>query len=209
MHTLAGHTDTVTSAAFSPDGTLVVTASNDSTAKVWDVATGNEVHTLAGHTDTVTSAAFSPDGKLVVTASDDSTAKVWDVATGNEVHTLVGHTGAVYSVAFSPDGALVVTASDDSTAKVWDVATGDEAAHPGRPHGYGLLGGLQPGRRAGGDGQLGQHALRCGTWRRVKKLHTLAGHTGSIFSAAFSPDGALVVTASWDNTRQGVGCGDG
>ena len=50
----------------------MVTASGDNTAKVWDVATGEEVHTLAGHTDWVTSAVFSPDGKLVVTASWDT-----------------------------------------------------------------------------------------------------------------------------------------
>ncbi len=119
VYALAGHTGPVTSAAFSPDGALIVTAGDDGTAKVWDVATGTELHTLAGHTAGVTSAAFSPDGALVVTASDDNTAKVWDVATGDEVYTLAGHTGPVTSAAFSPDGALVVTASDDNTARTW------------------------------------------------------------------------------------------
>ncbi len=72
--TLAGHTDAVESAAFSPDGTKVVTASLDSTAKIWDVTTGALLYTLAGHTNALYSAAFSPDSTTVVTASRDRTA---------------------------------------------------------------------------------------------------------------------------------------
>ncbi len=68
------------SASFSPDGTRLVTASKDRTAKIWDVLTGNCLHTLQGHTSFVNSASFSPDGTKVVTASVDKTAKIWDVA---------------------------------------------------------------------------------------------------------------------------------
>ena len=71
-----------TTAAFSPDGTRIVTASVDKTARVWDAATANELAVLRGHEGGVTSAAFSPDGTRIVTASDDKTARVWDAATG-------------------------------------------------------------------------------------------------------------------------------
>ena len=74
---LQGHTDRVPSAAFSPDGKRVVTASVDKTARVWDAETGQPVASLQGHTDQVHSAAFSPDGKRIVTAIGDSTARVW------------------------------------------------------------------------------------------------------------------------------------
>jgi WD40 repeat protein len=77
---LAGHTDRVHSAAFSPDGTRIVTASRDGTAKLWDAATGRALANLTGHRNTVVSAQFSPDGTRVVTASDDKTARVWDVS---------------------------------------------------------------------------------------------------------------------------------
>ncbi len=108
------------SAAFSPDGARVVTASND--ARVWDAATGKEIAMLRGHVQPVVlSAAFSPDGARVVTASDDRTARVWDAATGKEIAVLRGHEGSVASAAFSPDGARIVTASDDRTARVWDM----------------------------------------------------------------------------------------
>jgi len=117
--TLRGHSGGVWSAAFSPDGTKIVTASSDKTAKVWDAATGKELATLRGHTNSVTSAAFSPDGTKIVTASYEGTAKVWDAATGKELATLRGHTSVVESAAFSPDGTKIVTASWDGTARVY------------------------------------------------------------------------------------------
>jgi dipeptidyl aminopeptidase/acylaminoacyl peptidase len=73
------HQNRVRSAAFSPDGTRVVTASRDKTARVWDAATGKPVTGPLAHQDEVGSAAFSPDGTRVVTASGDQTARVWDV----------------------------------------------------------------------------------------------------------------------------------
>ncbi len=83
----------VYSASFSPDGSRIVTASQDKTAKVWDAKSGAEVLTLKGHTGAVHSASFSPDGSRIVTGSDDKTAKVWDAKSGAEVLTLKGHTG--------------------------------------------------------------------------------------------------------------------
>ena len=119
-----GHTGAVNSAAFSPDGTRIVTASNDKTARLWDAKTGAALATLSGHTDTVWSAAFSPDGTRIVTASDDNTARLWDAKTGAALATLSGHTDTVNSAAFSPDGSRIVTASDDKTARLWDAKTG-------------------------------------------------------------------------------------
>ena len=69
----------MTSAAFSPDGARIVTASYDKTARTWDAATAKEIAVLRGHVNSVTSAVFSPDGARVVTASQDGTARIWDV----------------------------------------------------------------------------------------------------------------------------------
>ena len=80
LHTLAGHEDAVYSAAFSPDGQRIVTASWDQTARIWEAETGRQLHTLAGHEELVFSAVFSPDGRRILTASDDKTARIWDVA---------------------------------------------------------------------------------------------------------------------------------
>src|SRR5271165_7040678 len=75
---LEGHGSPVWSAAFSPDGTRVVTASHDTAARVWEAASGRLVAELKGHCGWVSSAAFSSDGARVVTASEDTTARVWE-----------------------------------------------------------------------------------------------------------------------------------
>ena len=124
--TLSGHSDTIESVSWSPDGKRLATGSLDKTAKVWDAETGKEVLTLSGHSDWVKSVAWSPDAKRLATGSDDRTAEVWDAGTGKEVLTLSGHRNFVVSVAWSPDGQRLATTSGDKTAKVWDAGMGKE-----------------------------------------------------------------------------------
>ena len=124
IFTLKGHTHIVSSVAFSPDGTRIVTGSEDKTAKVWDARSGAPVLDLKGHTGVVMSVAYSPDGTRIVTGSVDKTAKVWDARTGASLLDLKGHAYLVSSVAFSPDGTRIVTGSWDKTAKVWDARSG-------------------------------------------------------------------------------------
>ena len=134
LATLAGHENEVMSAQFSPDGTRIVTASSDGTARVWDAASGKEVATLRtadrhGKLDLwVLSAQFSPDGMRIVTASNDKTARVWDAASGKVQATLAGHEAGVRSAQFDPEGTRIVTASSDQTVRVWDAASGKVVA---------------------------------------------------------------------------------
>ena len=101
--TLAGHTDRVIAASFSPDGTRVVTASEDKTARIWNAATGQPIATLAGHTVGVYAASFSPDGTRVVTASDDQTARIWPVASEYMQGLIRARTPLCLSVPFRRD----------------------------------------------------------------------------------------------------------
>jgi TPR repeat protein len=116
---LSGHAGIVYVAAYSPDGTRIVTASDDKTARIWDARTGAQLAVLSGH-DRINFAAYSPDGSRIVTASDDTTARIWDARTGAELAVLSGHSDHADFAAYSPDGSRIVTASGDKTARIWD-----------------------------------------------------------------------------------------
>ena len=176
---LEGHEGGVNSAAFSPDGTRIVTASDDGTARVWDAATGAQVQELGGHEHEVTTAAFSPDGTRIVTASDLGTARVRDAATGAQILGFDGHEDWVLSAAFSPDGARIVTALGDGTARVWDVATGAAIL-----------------QFEGDEGRVQGPAFA------PDGLQIITVSEEGVRSAAFSPDGTRIVTASEDGTAR-------
>ncbi|MEI6778677.1 MAG: hypothetical protein WCK70_17390, partial [Chloroflexales bacterium] len=188
---LHGHTDSVVSAVFSPDGQRILTASTDHTARLWD-AQGQILATLKGHTGFVTSAIFSPDGQRILTASDDNTVRLWD-ATGMPLATLSGHTRGVRSAVFSPNGQRILTASDDNTARLWDAAGTPLATLIGHTNSV-VSAVFSP------DGQRILTASKDSTARlwdaSGQPLTTLNGHTGGVNSAVFSPDGQRILTAS-------------
>src|SRR6476660_9648631 len=87
-------------AAFSPDGTRVITASDDNTARVWNPGTFEVITVLKGHLKTVWSAAFDRDGTRVITASEDKTAGIWNARTGELLTVLNGHSKSVDAAVF-------------------------------------------------------------------------------------------------------------
>jgi WD40 repeat protein/serine/threonine protein kinase len=139
IRTFAHKNAMVNGVAFSPNGSLLASASADKTIKVWDVAGGREVHSLNGHTSDVWTVVFSPDGSLLASTSDDGTVRLWAAATGKFLHTLEGHVGYHCGVAFSPDGRSLASVTPDGKhryrVRVWDVATAKETdlALPSQP----------------------------------------------------------------------------
>jgi WD40 repeat protein/uncharacterized caspase-like protein len=128
VHTFGGRaTNSMWSAALSPDKTHAATGHIDGAVKLWDLASGQTVRTL-WHSRSVDTVVFSHDGKKLLSGSEDATMKLWDAETGQAIRTFAGHSGAVKSVAFTPDEKRVISAGDDSTARVWDAATGEQLA---------------------------------------------------------------------------------
>src|ERR1017187_5967912 len=190
------HADKVTAVAFNQHGTLLATASNDNTARLWDTASSHEL-TRMTHDGAVHALAFSPDGTRLATASNDNTARLWDTETGHEL-TRMTHDGAVHALAFNLDGTHLATASWDSTARLWDTETGHELTRMQHndlvwsvafnPDGSRLATASNDKTARLWDTDTGQEV---GRW-----TFGLA-----VRSAVLRPDGARLGTASWDSAR--------
>jgi WD40 repeat protein/tetratricopeptide (TPR) repeat protein len=203
---LRGHERVVMGAAFSPDGTRVVTASGDG-ARIWDANSGNVIVILDSSAAPVSSAAFSPDGSRVVTATGKFSAlegrkgHIWDAATGKTIAVLEGHQSPLLSAAFSPDGARIVTASFDGTARIWEASSGKEiAVLKGHDRPVNLAAFSPDGSRVVTASQ--DQTARIYDAENGAEKAVLRGHEDVVNSAAFSPDGAHVVTASSDGTAR-------
>jgi WD40 repeat protein len=119
VRVLEGHTGWVFAVAYSPDGSQIVSGSNDKSLRVWNAGTGEVVKVTKGQTDDVSAEACSPDGSHVAFGSDDHSLLVRDLATGGIVG--IGHTSSVFAVAYSPDGSHIVSGSADQTVRVWNL----------------------------------------------------------------------------------------
>lgn len=119
---MKGHTAAVEGVAFSPNGQLLATGSQDNTVRLWDVATGRpHGRPLIRHSEAVSRVAFSSDSNLLASTSADTSIQLWDVATGQPFGpTLRGHEGSAWGVAFSPDDQLLATAGGDGEARLWN-----------------------------------------------------------------------------------------
>jgi tetratricopeptide (TPR) repeat protein len=123
---LARKTVAIRDAAFAPDGKRAVSASEDGTLRLWDLAGKKTLRTFTGHDGAVFCAAFTADGKRLFSGGVDRSLRLWDVESGRQQAEWYGHDAAISCLSIAPDGARVLTGSADGGALCWDVPTGRE-----------------------------------------------------------------------------------
>jgi WD40 repeat protein/serine/threonine protein kinase len=224
--TFTGHHAEITAVAFSFDDQFAFTGDSNGRGRLWDLkspATGGTVQKI--HARGITAAVFLPHGSGLLTASGDNTVAQWDVATGAQGLSLsprqvLRHPDAVSSVAASADGSFAVTTCADETVRLWDLERGEITAMilAGRGHSVQLmdaqngaevlqwreseLAKLRERRRLTLSAISGGQSPGAGKQevdreiRRLDELEQLVTGKEVINSAAFSPDGSLVVTTS-------------
>lgn len=201
---LNGHTNTVDSVKFLPDGKRLVSGSWDGLIILWDITTGEQLRVYEGHTGRVYKLALSADGSRFLSASADGTVKLWDTETGAMIREFnhraaPDETTEINGVDFNPDETRFVTGASDRKVRVWDVHTGDVLLT--------LQGHTDTVNETiySPDGTL----IASSSWddsihlwdaATGEPVRTITGHAGNTFGLAFTADSTALLTTSQDMT---------
>lgn len=195
--TMEGHTNWVRSIAFSSNGKILASASDDKTVMLWNISTGKRLRTLEGHKQRVWSVAISPDCNTIASGSEDKTIRLWRLDTGECYKVLEKHINWVRCVRYSPDGSILASGSSDSSVILWDAKSGQYLktlqSHTARVRSIAFS---QDGKilaSSSDDCKIILWDIESG-----KELKTLIGHKSWVRSVAFHPSRNLLASAGED-----------
>ncbi len=195
---LAGHTDSVRSVRFSPDGKTLATVGNDHTLRLWNADKGTPLGTRKEHAAEVNAVAFNPDGRTLVTGGADRTVRVWS-ADGSPRTVLAKSSSGVTALAFSPDGSTFATGNGDGKVQLWDADTGglrtNFDGHEGVVYSLAFSPDGDTLATSSTDQTVRLWDVNLGTADR--ELDT---PETQVFGVAFSPDGRSLAGVSEDST---------
>ena len=191
-----GHTGQINAAVYSEDGSKVLTASDDHTARIWDAHNGTTLTPILQHDDEVLSAAFSADGTLVVTGTGAGKVSLWNAFTGKALYAPFALSGEVVAVAFSPDGTTIAAGTGNGALCSWNVRSGKALYVPILYHQdvFAVTFSRDGTQLLVATGETSADLRDAHTGVRLARLR----HKNAVYSAVYSTDGKKIVTASQD-----------
>ena len=195
---IAAHDRWISAVAWSSDGRVIATGSDDQSIKLWDAASG-ELQSQRRGPAAITALAFHHDGKQLAAGTWKGEFLVWRIGEAQRTVSLAAHTENITALAFSPDGSKLVTGSGDDSAKIWEVATGKHLLTIKLENEYDVtcVAFSPDGKQVVlGDGE---NTLRVCDARSGEQLVSLVGHEEAVSSVAYL-NNQRIVSGSWDDT---------
>jgi WD40 repeat protein/serine/threonine protein kinase len=205
----AGHLASVNAVAWSPDGRLIASGSDDTFVQIFDAQTGQRQVIYSGHTEEVAAVGWSPNGKSIASGGEDKTVQVWNAASGAKLLSFTGHTDRVNGVSWSSDNQLIASGGEDKSVQVWS-ASNAAVSFDFLGHTAGVLCvGWQPDNSSVASGSW-DGTLR--DWATVQhgehfnagdQIFSYGGHgKNEVNALAWSPNSAFIVSVGADQTAQ-------
>ncbi len=195
---LTGHTNVVRDVCVSGDGALAVSAAEDGTLRIWDLAR-SKTKAVIETTSGINACALSTDKQYIYSAGKDRSVHIWNLATGKEIAKLSGHRKSILDIALSPDGTRLASTGLDRTLILWDLAKRTIIRRfQGHARGVRAVA-FSPDGKLLASGGL-DHSVRVWDSPTGKLLKNMLGHRFSIRTVIFSRDGKQVISGGDDLT---------
>ncbi len=205
VRTLKGHLAAVNAIAISPDGTTLISGSDDRQVNLWNLKTGKWLYTFSGQAEAVLSVAISPDGQQIASSSVDRKISSWQMGTRKFLHTFFylnspySHNGFVNSVAYSPDGAILASGAADKTIRIWGGYTGTIKRTLNGHSDAVLSVTISPNGKILASGSADQ-TIRLWDLRNWQQCYILTEHLGAVNTLAICFNSQTLISGSTDAT---------